>query len=77
MSTHVNKRGQGGGRWRASDRTIGEQRFISLLICICNVVWWNKNVKTTFQEERVKKTGCLQHLQVSSRNHIQELTIAH
>jgi len=38
MSTHVNKRGPGGGRWRASNPTSAERRFIFLLIFICNVV---------------------------------------
>jgi hypothetical protein len=28
---------------------------IFLSICICNVVWWNENGKSMFQEETNKK----------------------
>jgi len=44
-----------------------------LSITTSNVVWWNKNVKTTFQEGRVEKGGRI--TQVMAEGDIQEMGI--
>lgn len=53
MSTHVNKRGPGGGRWSKQSNKRGATIYF-LIDFYCNVVWWNKNVKSTLQEKLSK-----------------------
>jgi hypothetical protein len=45
------------------------------MISVWNLVWWNKNEQSTFQEELFRKVGCSFHLQTWSGKLILTLMI--